>query len=233
MTLNIAAQPDDATCGPTSLHAVYQYYGYDIDLHELIRDVNFLEEGGTLASYLGIDALRRGFDASIYSYNLNLFDPSWASLQTPELIEKLQQQQVYKRNKKFRVTSEAYIHFLELGGKIHFDDLTPELLQSFFGRGLPVLAGLSATYLYGTRREIAGTGNTTEWDDLRGEPSGHFVVLYGFLENRVLVADPYRDHPFSGGHRYEVDLFRLINAIMLGIVTYDANLLVVSPRAKP
>ena len=26
------AQPDDVSCGPTSLQAVYQYYGFDIEL---------------------------------------------------------------------------------------------------------------------------------------------------------------------------------------------------------
>jgi hypothetical protein len=39
----------------------------------------------------------------------------------------------------------------------------------------------------------------------------------------VLVADPYQDNPYSKDLYYHVPVGRLINAIMLGIVTYDAN----------
>ena len=42
----------------------------------------------------------------------------------------------------------------------------------------------------------------------------------------VLVADPYQDNPYSSDLYYHVPVGRLINAIMLGIVTYDANLLI-------
>jgi hypothetical protein len=44
----------------------------------------------------------------------------------------------------------------------------------------------------------------------------------------VLVADPYQDNPYSSDLYYHVPVGRLINAIMLGIVTYDANLLIIS-----
>jgi hypothetical protein len=230
MGFQIAAQPDDVTCGPTSLHAVYRYLGYSVELEDVIRSVNYLEEGGTLAAFLGADALRRGFKTRIHSYNLRAFDPSWAGLDSQALIAKLREQLVHKTEPKLRITTEAYIRYLKEGGEITFADLTPDLLRSYFDRGLPVLAGLSATYLYRNRREIPTDSFRTEYDDVRGEPSGHFVVLYGFSERGVLVADPYRDHPFNGGHRYEVDIFRLLNAIMLGVITYDANLLIVSPR---
>ncbi|MGI9174272.1 MAG: hypothetical protein ACR2GR_02985, partial [Rhodothermales bacterium] len=33
--------------------------------------------GGTLAAFLGLDVLARGFEACIYSYDLHLFDPTW------------------------------------------------------------------------------------------------------------------------------------------------------------
>jgi hypothetical protein len=39
-----------------------------------------------------------------------------------------------------------------------------------------------------------------------------------------------QDNPVAAGHRYHVRVDRLINAILLGIVTYDANLLVIQPR---
>lgn len=230
MTLQMTAQPDDVTCGPTSLHAVYRYYGELLELDSVIDSVHLLEEGGTLAAFLGIDALTRGYEATIYSYDLHVFDPSWNALPAPELREKLSQQLKYKRDRKMRLTTKAYLRFLELGGEVRFADLSPELLQSYFDRGLPVLAGLSATYLYGTRREVMVGPQKSDFDDLRGEPSGHFVVLFGTTPSgSVLVADPYRENPFTS-HLYEVDPPRLLTAILLGIVTYDANLLIVKPK---
>ena len=57
------------------------------------------------------------------------------------------------------------------------------------------------------------------------------MVLHGYDPNTdsVLVADPYRDNPFAGGHNYRVGIVRLLGAIMLGVLSSDGNLLVVEP----
>lgn len=225
------AQPDDVTCGPTCLHAVYRYFGETVGLDEVIRGVNYLEDGGTLAVYLGIDALRRGYDASLYSFNLHVFDPSWAGLPASGLIGKLRQQLLYKGGRRFEEATEAYVRYLEEGGTLCFDDLTPTLLATYLKQETPVLAGLSATYLYDSMREYTGAHNRAVYDDLRGMPVGHFVVICGMTGSRAVVADPYSENPISGNHYYEVDVQRLLRAILLGIVTYDANLLILTPTA--
>ncbi|WP_088654954.1 C39 family peptidase [Geofilum rhodophaeum] len=228
--LRILAQPDDITCGPTSLHAVYTYYGNVLDLTEVIASVKSLEGGGTLAVMLGIDALQRGFEATIYSYNLKMFDPDWKQLSNPALIEKLEQQLQFKQGKKFTQATRAYQSFLKLGGKILFEDLQPDLLKRYLSKGTPILTGLSATYLYDSTREYTNRKNQSVFDDLRGEPMGHFVVLSGMQDDTVFVADPYKENPLAGQSYYDVPLNRLLNAILLGIVTYDANMLIVQPQ---
>ena len=45
----------------------------------------------------------------------------------------------------------------------------------------------------------------------------------------TLVADPYDPHPHGPNRRYWASIDRVIGAILLGIVTYDANLLVITP----
>jgi hypothetical protein len=231
MDIRILAQPDDVTCGPTSLHAVYSYYGYQIPLEELIRDMEFLEEGGTLAVFLGLDALRRGFCARLYTYNLKVFDPTWATLAMPELRKKLQARLEAKKNGKLRTALRAYIRFLDHGGQILFKPLTTQLFTKYFKKGIPVLSGLSATYLYGCMREYTNALDQSVFDDIEGDPMGHFVVLYGFNENkRFLVADPDHRNPISGDPYYQVDSRRLIHSILLGIITYDSNMLVVFPK---
>jgi hypothetical protein len=57
------------------------------------------------------------------------------------------------------------------------------------------------------------------------------VVLSGYTPRtkRFRVADPYLPNPFTSDHYYDVDSDRLINAILLGVLTYDSNLLIIEP----
>ncbi|CAN5261727.1 C39 family peptidase [soil metagenome] len=226
----ILAQPDDITCGPTSLHAVYAFYGDPIDLDRLIGEIPALEEGGTLAVFLGLHALARGYRATLYSYNLREFDPTWRALDQGELAGKLRAQLRHKPGKRFAAASTAYLSFLEAGGEMRFDELDPALLRRYLDCGSPVLCGLSATYLYDCAREFYRGGKEWVYDDVRGEPVGHFVVICG-VDNDGLahIADPYHTNPFSGDHYYHVPVDRLVAAIFLGVVTYDANLLIIEP----
>lgn len=231
LPLSIAAQPDDTTCGPTCLHAVYRYYGDTVPLTQVIDEISPLEHGGTLDVFLACHALRRGYRAHIYPYNLYIFDPTWFELPVEALMERLQARaRHHDADPKMQAAIRGYVEFLRLGGTLRFTDLTPKLIRGYLRRGVPVLTGLSATYLYRTMREIP---ETCAEDDTRGEPTGHFVVLYGDdKETRtVQVADPYSDNPLAESHYYSVPLERLIGAIFLGIMTFDANLLIIEPRA--
>jgi hypothetical protein len=232
MRISILPQPDDETCGPTSLHAIYNYYGLNLSLEEVINSVHFLKEGGTLAVFLGIDALKRGFNCTLYSYNLRVFDPSWKKLKNEQLIEKLKLQLEYKKKVKIKQATKAYIEYLQLGGTIKFDLLSVDLLKKHLQKGSPILAGLSATYLYDCKREFVDTDGSIHYDDLKGEPTGHFVVVGGINENnKVLVSDPYLKNPISSSNYYEVKARKIINSIFLGILTYDANILIIKPNA--
>lgn len=236
--LDILPQPDDSTCGPTCLHAVYRYYGDHVELSRVIDAIPQLEAGGTLAVLLGCHALRRGYRAVIYTYNLDVFDPTWfAPWHEPaefrpehrrRLVDRLRDQMVFKRRPKLRAASRAYVEFLQLGGVLCMRDLNGELIRRYLSRSIPVLTGLCATYLYRAPREY---GPELKADDIRGNPVGHFVVLCGYdpVRQEVSVADPYLPNPLGEEHFYDVGLDRLVCAMLLGVLTYDANLLIIEP----
>jgi hypothetical protein len=231
LPLQMRPQPDETTCGPSCLHAIYRYYGTDIPLEALIREVPSLKEGGTLEVFLGCHALRRGYSALIYTYNLKVFDPTWLVPGGPDIRERLRAQMAAKDVPKLHTASKAYLEFLELGGEIRFEDLTTVLIRKYLNKSVPVMAGLSATYLYRSPREFGRDGN---WDDIRGESAGHFVVLSGYnREDRtVLVADPLIPNPVSETQNYDVPIDRLLCAILLGVLTYDASLLIIRPAKR-
>jgi hypothetical protein len=208
---------------------VYGYYGLKLELDELINEVEHLHSGGTLGVMLGLNALQRGFDVTLYTYNLHLFDPTWFK-RGVNMQDKLLRQANFKDDPRLTAATRGYVQFLDLGGKVKYESLTPNLIRRHLKKGTPLLTGLSATYLYGVAREF---GPKDEYDDVRGVPSGHFVVIVGYSPRgrAIEVADPWRQNPITGEDlHYSVDVDRLIAAILLGIVTYDANLLVIQPK---
>ncbi len=230
LPLEILSQPNETTCGPTCLHALYRYYGESVALDQVVREVPSLQHGGTLAVFLGCHALRRGYAATIFTYNLQVFDPTWFQSPACDLRRKLGEQLKHKHDGDVGIATLGYLEYLELGGRVRFEDLTPALVRKYLTRGRPILTGLSATYLHRSVRERGPQG---EPDDVGGTPQGHFVVLCGYdwRERQVLVADPLDPNPLALTHIYSIGIERVLGAILLGIVTHDANLLILEPPA--
>lgn len=216
-------QPDNYTCGPACLAQVYHYYGYPRPLSTVIRETPRNPDGGTVGVYMALAALDEGFRATIYTYNLHVFDPTWHRLTRPALMRKLARRRHAMREPKLRRVCAAYIAFLARGGHVRFAELNTALFVRYLTAGRPIITGLSATWLYRTPRELHD-----RYSDIRGESAGHFVVISGYdpRTNRFVVTDPSRQVPFSRTGRYTVEAPRLFSAILLGDVTYDGVLLV-------
>jgi len=231
LQIPILPQPTDITCGPTCLQAIYRYYEDSIPLTQLIQEVISLEEGGTLAVLLAIHALKRGYKAVIYTYNLQVFDPTWFDADgyaIKDLPARLQAQAEFKQKSKLSFATEGYLELLKLGGEIRFKDLNRNLLTKYLKKKIPILTGLSSTFLYHSCREI---GDPIVDDDIKGVPQGHFVVLSGYdaKKGEIEVADPYQRNPYSKDLKYSISADRVVCSIMLGILTYDANFLIILP----
>ena len=222
-------QPDEVSCGPTCLTVVLWHLGDTHSFEEVDARVDRNREGGTIAVFLGRAALDLGYRATLTSYNVRIFDPTWRDLSSDELIDRLVRRRATLDDEKLAVAHDAYVSFLREGGSVSFEELRPRLLFDWLRQGVPVLCGLSSTYLYRAPRENPWT---QEADPIGGQPAGHFVVVCGADRARktFTVYDPYPGHPMGEQARYEVAARRLLNAILLGDVTHDAVLLTVEPQ---
>jgi len=230
--LPITPQPDDVSCGPACLHAIYRHHGVERPLSELMEEVPKLENGGRLAVQLGVHALEHGFRARLFTYNLELFDPTWFGTPPDVLVAKLRAQKRVKSSLRLRAATDAYLRFLDLGGRVEHELLSAELLARHLDAGHLLLAGVCATFLYGCRREVGDL--KLVYDDVRGRPQGHFVVLYGHdaHDGTIHVADPLTENPRFGSHHYAVPVERAIGSILLGAFTWDANFLMLEPEGR-
>ena len=231
LPLSVLPQPDETTCGPTCLQAIYRYWGEDEPLATITSRTSKLTHGGTLAVFLACDALKKKYRAMIFTYNLNVFDPTWFR-HGVDIAERLDRQRGVKDDYRLQEATAGYLEFLRLGGQLRLMDLSRRLIRNMLLRRQPILTGLSSTFLYRVKRE-AGVDDTP--DDINGLPSGHFVIIAGYdvVREKVLVLDPYELNPYGGVLEYWIGIDRVIGAILLGIVTHDANLLIVRPRNRP
>jgi hypothetical protein len=229
LPISIRRQPDYTTCGPTSLHAVYQCFQDPISLEQVIAEVPKNPEGGTLAVHLALHALRRGYDANISVFNVSVWDPTWFR-EGVDLFAKVRARFEAKgtaSDPKIASALRSFEEFLELGGRYRWQDLTPRYIGAILRRGLPILCGVNATYLYQCARE-----KDDKVDDVAGDPFGHFLVVCGYHSGKhtVSIADPLQDNPLHGSKYYEVGLYRFIGSVFLGAATDDANFLIIQPR---
>lgn len=228
LDLHVAQQPDDESCGITCLKAIYDYYAHPTSLDKLKHEIEHWRTGGTVAVNLARHALAHGYDAEIYTYNLKIFDPTWRDLPPKELSHKLRLRQRRVRSQKQKDVIRFYQDFLKKGGTVRFDDLDEDLMNRLFKRHTPIICGLSATYLYRQSRET----HDNVADDVTGHPVGHFVVVNAWDPHArmVTIQDPLRKTPLSDTGTYRLPFAKFSNAVMLGILTYDENLLVIAKR---
>jgi hypothetical protein len=199
LPVNIERQPDYTTCGPTSLHAIYRYYGDPIDLQTVIKDTAKLPGpgGGTLMVHLAVHALSRGYDVDTWVCNTRHMDPTWFQ-QPTDVLAKLKARAEAKGlfdDPRYGPAMQAVEQYVELGGRLVWGDLTPELISRVLTKGTPLLTGTNGTYLYQCSRETdAGP------DDVRGDAFGHFIALSGYRseDQSVAIADPLLDNPAYG-----------------------------------
>jgi hypothetical protein len=95
--------------------------------------------------FLGSDALRKGYRARIYTYNITVFDPTWFTRPHVDIGERLAAQRMQKNDARIQHATDGYVEFLRNGGRLRLASLSQHLLGGILRCRLPILTGLSST----------------------------------------------------------------------------------------
>lgn len=232
LKIHIEHQPDDVTCGPVALQAVYKYWNDIISIDKVIDEVECIDaDGGTTDALLGLHALQRGYSVCIYPSNLNIFDPTWGTGHKADgfITSRLKERIKYAPDAKTRRVIDAYIRFTEAGGEICIRNLDDILEYYLKCNCYPTICAVSSTALYNCSRDLFD-GNVSHPDDTYGDPCGHFVIATSMddVNKKVEIADPYAYGDI--GNNYTVDFGWLMKSIYLGVSTFDGSLISIKPR---
>lgn len=223
-------QPTNTTCSPTALSMLLGFYGKDLSVDEVSEKVPqvYNESGepfGTINTQMATWCISLGFDVSLYTFDCQVIDQSWAELANDKLLDRLEARKdgwvVPSLGKAWtKAYTQSYIDFIKDGGELVIQPaVTSKLLYELLKNG-PILPCLCFNTLYGSSRTKNFDEHKSADDDVNGRTWNHSVVIYGNDDSgKFLIADPFRK---PGMHTIEPE--RLIAAISTGQIECD-NLL--------
>ena len=191
------------------------------------------EPSGTINQQLATWCLSLGLDVSLYTFDCQVIDQSWAALSNDALIKRLEARKdgwvIPSLGETWtKAYAQSYIDFLQAGGNLTIQPaVTSKLLYELLENG-PLLPLVCYNTLYGSGRTKNSDEHTSVDDDVDGRTWNHSIVVYGNDEaGNFLIADPYRK---PGLHVVEAE--RLIAAISTAQIECDNLLFQVRNRAS-
>ena len=210
-------------CGPTCLKEVFDFYNYKIDLKTIIKGTKSEKKYIDWDYKLGLFALKCGFKVDVYTLTTDIFDPTWYNFKKDVLLKQLKKRLnfVSKNNKKdvkdgyiwwwYKPALESIIKFIKAGGNIKFVPISKNLIIKLLKKGIPIIAPLNSTLIYKIRRVYRNN-----FDDIKGEYVGHFIVISGYDSRKdkfILVDSDRMADKRKGIIKVDADL--LINSIIM------------------
>jgi hypothetical protein len=231
-------QPTNTTCSPTALSIILEHYGMQLsplDIEKMVPQcVNDKgEKIGTIGQQLATWCLSNGFAVTMYTFDVQVIDQSWAKLDNDTLLQRLKLRKggwvVPGMGEEWtRQYTQSYIDFVESGGKLIIQPaVTSKLLYELLESG-PLLPCVSFSTLYGIGRSVNDGEDESKLDDVNGRAVNHSIVVYGNDESgNFLIADPWQE---PGLHT--IDPERLIAAISTAQIECDNLLFQIHPEQE-
>lgn len=224
-------QPTLTTCSQTALSMILARLGQSISPLELEKETPHVfdkdgNDAGSINQHLATWCASQGYKVSLYTFDTHIIDQSWAGLDRPRIIERLE---VSKGGRPapglgdiwsdlFR---QAYIDYLHTDGDLMIlPYVSTALLYSLLEKG-PVLPVIAFSTLYGSGK----TDMNDKFDDVNGKSWNHSIVIYGVdWSGNFLIADPLKK---PGFHTIEPE--RMIAAISSAQTECDNLIIQVLP----
>lgn len=226
-------QPTNVSCGQTAVAMLLGHYGVYKTPKEVIEWVKYVDadgnEIGSVTPQLAIKIMELGFRAELYTFDFLLINHDWKNLDGKELIQKLKSvRSTRKVNSPISGYEEeyfdAYIGFVEKGGRLHIRDYpTTELLLGLLRDG-PIVVNIVQDVLTG-KGWRGKSGLRQDVPDDNGQVVTHSVVVYGFDDGKFLIADPWNGE-------LAVDSEALLAAISIAQIESDNMLFQIKPKEE-
>lgn len=207
-----------SSCGPVSLYNIYEHFGIKTSLHQILNDLKIDDKKATYPAQLAVDIKKHGLSTILLTSSPRLVAPNWVNHENKEIIEKLSKWLKKHKNDKWSGNVKHLLTYLKHNGDILITDLTTKLIDEYLDQGYLVMPCLEDSWIWG-QRKIKGKA---EFDDIAGEPRGHFVVVYGKEDNEYLVSDPYPTGLQNREGIYRIDKDKLLVATLFWSATIVA-----------
>ncbi len=199
------------SCGPVCLLNVYRYFGIKTELKDILKELRIDDKTTTYPAQLASHLLSNGLKTVFINTNPFVVSPSWKNIRNKELVQKLTKW--LKKNKKGRWEKSAkyLLKYLKKGGEIKICDLSTKMIDEYMAEGYLLICCLEESWIWGERK-IKGTN---KFDDIKGEPRGHFIILYDKEGEDYLVSDPYPTGLKNRNGLYKLDKNKLLAATLV------------------
>lgn len=183
------------------------------------------EPWGTINQQLATWCIGQGYTAKMYTFDCQVIDQSWRTLDKSKLIERLDAAKAGRNvpalgEEWSKTYLQSYIDYLNAGGELYIEPyVTTKLLYALLVDG-PLLACVCFNTMYGTGHSKDIGLRQSEIDDVNGKNTNHSIVIYGVTERGDFeIADPWQE---PGKHIIEPE--RILAAITAAQIECD-NLL--------
>lgn len=202
-------QAEDCTVAAVS--SIANFYDPEINyktVRKLVSEKDrkeglFISQAARLLNKLGFNKI------SIATADLTFVDFTWAKFTKEKVIEKLQEVESYYIEEKNTCNANVvkdmrdWLSDPEYDNNLIIDNDWAKYIKRNINAGRPVLASFNLTGAFKFRKS-AGDGCYS--NDISGEPDSHAVVIRGYDDNDVFIAD---SNKYRRKEKYKTGFYKL------------------------
>ncbi|MBP9691018.1 hypothetical protein KBD81_02965 [Candidatus Woesebacteria bacterium] len=198
---------DDKNCGLVCLEMIYKLRKMKRNVSEILKAFDFIEDGmSTYAPQLARDLNAQNLKTYIYAMNTRIMPPSWQGLESQDLINNLKKWVVHHKEHDWFMHNLHLLFYLQEGGSIELKMYTLEDMKRMLDSGSIILICLDEVWLHDHRK----VEKKTEYNNITGDTHGHYVLVVGYNQDMLQIADPYPNNSISQKGLYMVSAEKIL-----------------------